>query len=69
MGQPVVVGHMLRRFGGDASRFSRKREYSFRLPREREVVLMIKWEELFLFCNLLIALITCIIEIVRNEKK
>ncbi len=30
---------------------------------------MITWEELFLFFNLLIALITCIIEIEKNKKK
>lgn len=30
---------------------------------------MITWEELFLFCNLLIALITCIMELIKNKKK
>ena len=43
--------------------------YMMSLPRRREVIRMVAWEELFMFCTLIIQIIALIIAIFQHKKK
>jgi hypothetical protein len=42
--------------------------YMMSLPRRREVVRMVAWEELFMFCTLIIQIIALIIAIFQHKR-